>query len=579
MIIDLHLAIRSIALLLATSAAMLVSANAMAQPNAAANSPDSDPVFNSWKAHSDVADCGRCHYQASGFGTPDQSFSRQDELQFWLANDKHAIARRRVEPLTTADILEEAQALQTRLGINSIPKDWFGLSNALSYRICEKLGYDVKTPTGYAAFQDNCLTCHGGYQGDGDNANFAKSKDGGKEQPGISCNYCHQIGDKTTWVNQHGGVDAATAWRNLPPNQKAAAGMQDLVNVGTQAANCYDCHIGNRDKNMFVTHVMYAAGHPPLPGIELQTFCESMPRHWRTESELYDSLKEAGFGGRDEYYKVNFPKVTDSATPDEVFWNTRKILVGAIAARLQAAELIADSANNARWADYSLYDCAACHHELREPSARQERGYAAAPGRPRLHEWPNAILSTSLDLAVGPSGPMRESIDATEAKLAVALSQSPFGEPNIVGSIATEQTALLRNAMKLAQSKPISANGARLIIKLLASPPKNGSLQDKLVVYDSARQVVWAIQAVAAELEAMGEPLPPALAAKITSLGDPAISGLDPILPAGRQVFIYPEKLNEDLERRATYSPEKLAALLAEIATDIAKPQAPRGNG
>lgn len=547
-----------------------------APESSAVGSPGAtDPVYLSWQNQAGVAACGGCHYQAGGgFARPDLSFSRRDELKFWLANDKHAIARRRVEPLTGEEITDEAAALIRELSLDSLPTDWFGASNALSRRICDKLGYDVNTSSGYAMFRDNCLTCHGGYRGAADNEVFAKA---GGAQPGISCNYCHQVDSNDAWVDMHGGTRAATEWRGLPPAQKTAAGMRDLVNVAHQAASCYDCHIGNRAQNMFVSHVMYAAGHPPLPGIELQTFCAAMPQHWQNESQLHQSL--ANFAGRDEYFRVNFPALFggDEAprlTPEQTYWNTRKILVGALAAKLHSTQLVAASALTPHWADYSLYDCTACHHELREPSVRQARGYAAAPGRPRPPEWTDALLNVALDVSVAQEASganLRSQIEAVEAKLAAAFSQTPFGEPRVVGPIAEELAAMLQSALERVQSKSISAIAAREVIRRLALTPK-----EMLLVYDSSRQVVWAIQAIAAELESQGEPLPAELVQKIAALSDVATTGLETKLPASRQLFIYPDHLNAELQRKAAYTPDRLAANLAIIAAEIVvRPTAP----
>jgi hypothetical protein len=527
-----------------------------------------DRVVESWAEQASVYQCQQCHIEArGGLKGPDVSFSQQNEMRYWLENDKHAIARRRVEPLTIEEVKDQIRA--------GVPEDWVGESNVLSWRICDKLGFNVKEAAGYEAFRNACLTCHGGYRGDGDNQAFAKKEDGSLSQPGISCNYCHQIGDKPDWVNNHGVQGQDKAWRMLPPDQKAAQGMRDLVNTAAQAQNCYDCHIGNRDKNMFVTHVMYAAGHPPLPGVELETFCSSMPQHWQGESKLYDALKIASFAPRDEYFQKNFPEVYQgdritTSPPGSVYWNTRKIMVGAVAARLQSVELLVKSTTPERWADYSLYDCAACHHELREPSGRQERGYVGAPGRPRQAEWPAALMNVAL-LVAGPE--IRAKVDASEAKLAAAFAQTPFGEPSVVEPIAIELHAHLIEALTSVQGKAIKPAGAKEIIRRLALTPK-----DDLLVYDSARQVVWAIQAVTAELDAKGEPLPPALVQKIKDLSEPKTAGVDTVLPAGRQVFIYSSNLNADLERRAAYTPDTLAEKLAVIAKEIATPALPSGS-
>ncbi len=538
-----------------------------------------DPVLMAWAGQDDVASCSVCHYAApvGGLRPPDTSFSRQDELQFWLANDKHAIARRRVEPLTIDERDQEAINYARKLGLQSVPADWFGDSNLLSRRICDKLGYDVATTEGYGRFRDNCLTCHGGYRGAQDDVHFAKGEGG---QPGISCNYCHQINGNDAWVNQH-GINAAERWRLLPPELKSAQGMRDLVNMTVQAANCFDCHIGNRDQDMFVTHAMYAAGHPPLPGIELQTFCESMPQHWRTEGELYSSL--ADFEKRDLYFQVNFPPLFAGEKllqrrPGDVLWNTRKVLVGALVARTHWLDLMIASATPDRWADYSLYDCASCHHDLREPSPRQTRGYVGAPGRPRQSEWTVPLLEVAL-LTV--STQTRDEVRELEHQLAVEFSDTPFGDSERVAAIARRLRSAIQRAMEELEALPIKSGvGPGAIWRLAQTKP------EQLLVYDAARQVVWAIQAIAKELEFVGEALPDEIMSQINELSEPiekdgdmgvaAVSavtrittGIDTTLPSGRQAFIYPDNLYSDLRRKATFDPAALAVRLESLAASL----------
>ncbi len=56
-----------------------------------------------------------------------------------------------------------------------------------------------------------------------------------------------------------------------------------------------------------MTHEMYAAGHPPLPSVELQTFCEEMPQHWQTPRELYDSLTARKIQAATPIFKSTIP--------------------------------------------------------------------------------------------------------------------------------------------------------------------------------------------------------------------------------------------------------------------------------
>ena len=70
--------------------------------------------------------------------------------------------------------------------------------------------------------------------------------------------------------------------------------MTDLWDPVKRATKCASCHIGNPGEQKVVTHAMYAAGHPPLPGLETATFSDAMPRHWeylREKKNIDDQLK------------------------------------------------------------------------------------------------------------------------------------------------------------------------------------------------------------------------------------------------------------------------------------------------
>ncbi len=516
-----------------------------------AQSVSDDPVLKSWTKQTAVTACGECHYGGStGANNPfakSSDFCRLDEMKFWLNYDKHAIARRRVEPLSSTEVRAQIEFIVNKL--NADATQWLGESNILSKRICDKLGYEVNTRDGYAKFRDNCLTCHGGYRGDVNSEeklgfDMPNQLDPLISQPGISCNFCHQEGDKDSWIEQHASKRAGNDWRVKAPEEKSAAGMRDLVNTVNQASLCLDCHIGNRDNNQFVTHEMYAAGHPPLPSVEVHTFCDQMPNHWRTLSELHDSLAQSDT--RDKYFAVNFPQLLGGSSKidaGKMFWNTREMLLGAIAARIKVTDLLIDSATEERWGDYALYDCAACHHELREPSARQLRGYAGAPGRPRQHEWPEPLLNAALWL----SG-LQQSAVGYEQQLAQEFSIQPFGKADNVTSLASGLKRSLEAALRAAEKQPIDARKAVTILKLLAETPS-----EQLLTYDAARQLAWGIQTIAAELKSEGTNIPAAIQTAIDSLLDPNATGIETQLPSGRDVFVYPKNLEVDLVRRAEY--------------------------
>jgi len=66
-------------------------------------------------------------------------------------------------------------------------------------------------------------------------------------------------------------------------------GMQNLRDPVTRAAVCSSCHVGSPSEGKVVTHAMYAAGHPPLTGFELNGLSERMPPHWRKARDVPSS--------------------------------------------------------------------------------------------------------------------------------------------------------------------------------------------------------------------------------------------------------------------------------------------------
>ena len=61
--------------------------------------------------------------------------------------------------------------------------------------------------------------------------------------------------------------------------------MTDLWDPIVRVRTCVSCHVGNVEQGKVLTHAMYAAGHPPLPGIEASTFAAAMPNHWKPLSQ------------------------------------------------------------------------------------------------------------------------------------------------------------------------------------------------------------------------------------------------------------------------------------------------------
>lgn len=575
-------------LLAAGLAALLV------MPSPLAQAADDDPVLAVWEAFESTYSCQRCHHEPEPIAN--HSFadrpprdagdlSRQDEMYRWVRDDKHAIARIRIEPLRADQVQAEQQRILQQFSFADPDhvRHWVGPSNQLSRRICDALGYDVDSPDGYRQFAADCLTCHGGHDPNGaQQPGFDKPAELTGAQPGISCLACHQqdaaaAQQDDRWLLEHASLNdpSRDQWRLLSPQEKAARGMRDLVTISKQAELCIDCHVGNIAKGMFVTHGMYAAGHPPLPNFEMETFCRQMPQHWRSEAEQLQAFSEAEYPGTEEYFAVNYPGLVEAMRPrsvtlDAVAWNTRRAIVGAAAVRRRNAEMIVWAAESqSHWGDYAMYDCGACHHELQRPSLRQRRQRSGAPGRPRLHEWPDVLLA-----AVGSGAAAAK----RQQQLDAAVAAKPFGDPLPCRDAAAGLLEELDKAVQRVEDGFVfTAPVSWQVIQRLS-----GLSQPQLLDYATARQVIWIVEAAASDLLRLA-PESRQLAAVRTELELWKTNGVQPGgviaaggvgiatgLPSGREMFIFRENLHEELRRRAVYQPDALAESLQRLQDALA---------
>ena len=180
--------------------------------------------------------CNNCHSHPEN--DPDQgSICRMVEYPIWKTKDRHQIA---------FDVLfaPRAQEMGRRLGIN-VTDD-----------------------------QGACISCHGIVVPKGvEPLQFVARNDG------VTCVACH--GAQQEWIQEH-PITNSPLWRHLTrARKKQLKGMEDLWDPKTRAEMCLSCHVGKIEQGKVLTHAMYAAGHPPLPGIEVAFFNEEEPRHWQ----------------------------------------------------------------------------------------------------------------------------------------------------------------------------------------------------------------------------------------------------------------------------------------------------------
>ncbi len=331
--------------------------------------------------------------------------------------------------------------------------------------------------------------------------------------------------------------------------------MRDLTPARQQAQLCLECHVGNIEKGMFVTHDMYAAGHPPLPAVELRTLIEEMPRHWQSPKDLLAEGFHKTPSGQ-AYFTANYGVTVEGEAPRTATWDVQTIAVGALVAEQKWIDMLVSPKH---WGDYALYDCAACHHELRYDSVRQQRRSPGAPGRPRLIEWPHpgALAVTA---ALGD-----DQFQPAWLQLQAAVKKRPFGDRQaVVASGQALNKQITQSLDRLALNRLPADYGSRLLAALCETP------DESLLDYQTARWINWSARGL---LQSQGSQDPKiADTAKSISMLGQAIGPdgkkqwtVTPSLPATQSQIIYPDFVERELAIQQEYAPDSFTKQLRDI--------------
>jgi hypothetical protein len=399
--------------------------------------------------------CKPCHEDSkrweAGFKAG-QLLCRMDEWTTWTGKDKHRIAYQVLQG-------DRAKAMGKRLGI------------------------EVTAST-------SCTNCHStNVPGAEQDPRYVR------EENGVTCVACH--GAFTDWIEKH-TIPNNPTWRGNTRRQKEERfGMTDLWDPVTRATKCASCHIGNSDENKVVTHAMYAAGHPPLPGLEAATFSEAQPRHWQYLREKPDAIqKELGFNRAKR-------EQTDLVVASGIV--ALREAMRLYAAEARADTLVKESATP--WPDFARFDCYACHHDLKVPSWRQERGYGGrTPGRPPVPLWPEVLVQLGITVAdpTGSKGRLSEYQHARDAFYA-ATSARPFGnrEPsaaaaqalaNWADAVSQDLRGVIEDPTRVAVDGPMALRLLHQLCQMALTAPLD---------YDSARQIAWSFRIIYQETRAI----------------------------------------------------------------------------
>lgn len=419
--------------------------------------------------------CYKCHASGPTAGADDlaaelgiaigEGWIQGNELRIWGGEDRHS------------------QAYATLLGETAA-------------RIGRALGRD-----GTIHRDVRCIACHSAYplsQLAAEDLLIGESLQTDlKLTQGVSCEGCHGAAGGATaggaesslegWLNPHVNSDK---WRFLSPEDKCRSGYSDVRSVVSRTKICASCHVGDASLGRVLTHEMYAAGHPPLPPFELETFEDLMPKHWMDFRDKSEVLRE-------QFQQRAAVKMSDAESS-----RSRTTVISALVVYGAFLRLTADLADptgvaeiqglpRPAWPEFSQFDCYACHHDLKSKNWRQTAQAAGRPGRPRLVPWPAALARAASSLKAG-------EFTALEQRLVESVVATPFGDGETVTKAARELARACDALAISIESSDWTQDSQRQMLEAVLSA--GGGLVTPVADYDSARQYAWAFGVLQAEL-------------------------------------------------------------------------------
>ena len=483
--------------------------------------------------------CAGCHEDPKG-KQPDPNFVKHTEFTSWNGTDKHS-------------------------------KAFANLRNDAGTRMRDRLGWKEESQE-----YEKCLSCHAPAIADPRLKTVPATNDAPERKAdpvlrtelladGVNCAECH--GPRERWVEEHKKTEGEEAWIGKTAREKHDEfGMNDLRNPAVRTKVCASCHVGDQGKHRVVTHEMYAAGHPPLPGLEISTFSEGEPPHWwpmkdvpylnQTDQAL---MKKYGVVVFRDKTKPRFDRMREHYRVDEFPTQQAKLVaVGGVVTFRESMKLFAATAPADRAAspDFARFDCAACHHDLTisEDSFRQKRGFVADPGRPPAAGWPAALVS----IAIAAGDPAKrdartKQFDDGLNRFRLAVAKAPFGD-NAAAVAAAQELASLADglAAELDARKFETADALRILKQIATIAPPD---------HASARQLAWAFRSVHNEL---GDKSPNAK--EISATIDQLVESLGVRLVKGSKPDTIEREVGARLDADDRFNPDDVKRLLTRLA-------------
>jgi hypothetical protein len=420
-----------------------------------------------------------------------------------------------------------------------------------------------------------CISCHGVLVED---SKLIVTEEPGKFnlEEGVSCVACH--GPFQEWVKEHTDIMFPNGgkWRELPRHVKEKQyGMKDLWDPENQATLCASCHIGNTAEKKVVTHAMYAAGHPPLPGFELSTFSDAMPRHWNTFDQKWKYVVDKNLAEKSPKLVKALQKVTGRDADDKNLERTRLVVIAGVVNFRESLKLIGsqaavvDNEKKSTWPELAQFDCYACHHDLKTfaKSWRQERGYGGVrPGRPTMRPWPTVMIEAGILQASrtepGNAKEFRKKLSAEFSarmkELSGVFHDQPFGDPQRISRAAHNMEIWTDGLLARLKASQFDRAAGRDIVNVF------GKQSTRLLDFDSARELTWAFRSIQDELDA-------GFTKEHLQIFDELDKQLKlGLAPEGKEIA--GDYLRESLEKLSNFEPQQFSKTFGQLIQSAEKP-------
>jgi hypothetical protein len=316
---------------------------------------------------------------------------------------------------------------------------------------------------------------------------------------GVSCEACHGIVQEK-WALKH----AVPTWRDVHPAEKLKSGQIDLRDPVVRSQRCSSCHIGSAKENKIVTHEMYAAGHPPLPPLEMGAFAKEQPYHFyhRDGNEYFKEELQKKDNKKSVYDRFHYREGEST--------EARMLAHGSIVGLQSSLEMYAAETgkNKDGLLDFAHFDCASCHHDLKNPGERQTRP-GGITGRPPMKTQTD-LLEAVVKHAADPTGKgtedpkwvkHRNDLDTQLMELKTAFTARPFGDNKLVGDASKKLLATTNDILKNLEAIEYSDAAVKQLITVIKDQLTAKSTKGDYVEAESASQLSWALLSLLREVK------------------------------------------------------------------------------